>query len=169
MKRIRTSVAGVALLALAACTGNGTGNGSAEGTGGKAATPGGGIDRAARDGAKVTFDAAGVSDTVYFDYDKTTLKPDALPTLRRIAEWMRQHPSVQIRIAGHADERGTREYNLALGDRRATTVRAYLVSLGIPSDRLRTVSYGKEFPFDPGHDESAYSKNRRAHFVITAK
>ena len=72
-------------------------------------------------------------------------------------------------IEGHCDERGTAEYNLALGERRATAARAYLVSLGIPADRLRTVSYGKEFPFDPGHDESAFAKNRRAHFVITAK
>ena len=69
----------------------------------------------------------------------------------------------------YGDERGTPEYNLALGERRAVTARAFLMSLGISGDRLRTVSYGKEFPFDPGHDEAAYSKNRRAHFVITAK
>ena len=72
-------------------------------------------------------------------------------------------------VEGHCDERGTAEYNLALGERRAIAARAYLVSLGIPADRLRTVSYGKEFPFDPGQDEAAFSKNRRAHFVITAK
>jgi peptidoglycan-associated lipoprotein len=162
MKLIRTGVAGVALLALAACAGNGTGTDTADVTGGKTANPRGGIDRAARDGAKVTFDAAGVSDTVYFDYDKTTLKPDALPTLRRIAEWMMQHPDVQIRIAGHADERGTREYNLALGDRRAITVRAYLVSLGIPAARLETMSYGKERPVAVGSDETSWAKNRRA-------
>ena len=72
-------------------------------------------------------------------------------------------------IEGHCDERGTAEYNLALGERRAGTARTYLVSLGIAADRLRTVSYGREFPFDPGHDEAAFSKNRRAHFVITAK
>jgi peptidoglycan-associated lipoprotein len=74
-----------------------------------------------------------------------------------------------VTIEGHCDERGTAEYNLALGERRAVTARAYLVSLGISADRLRTVSYGKEFPFDPGHDDAAYAKNRRAHFVITAK
>ena len=162
MKLMRTSAASVALLALAACTGNGTGNGSAEGSGGKAATPGGGIDRAARDGAKVTLAAAGISDTVYFDYDKTTLRPDALPALQRIAEWMKRYPAVQIRIAGHADERGTREYNLALGDRRATTVRSYLVSLGIPAQRLETMSYGKERPVAVGSDETSWAKNRRA-------
>jgi peptidoglycan-associated lipoprotein len=74
-----------------------------------------------------------------------------------------------LTIEGHCDERGTAEYNLALGERRAVAVKTYLVSLGIPQDRLRTVSYGKEFPFDPGHDEAAWSNNRRAHFVITAK
>jgi len=82
--------------------------------------------------------------------------------IKRYASWT-------VTIEGHCDERGTAEYNLALGERRAIAVRAYLVSLGIAADRLRTVSYGKEFPFDPGHDEAAFAKNRRAHFVITAK
>ncbi len=72
-------------------------------------------------------------------------------------------------IEGHGEGRGTAEYNPALGERRAVSARTYLVSLGVSADRLRTVSYGKEFPFDPGHDEAAYQKNRRAHFVITAK
>jgi peptidoglycan-associated lipoprotein len=74
-----------------------------------------------------------------------------------------------ITVEGHADERGTAEYNLALGERRAVAVKTYLVSLGVAPDRVRTVSYGKEFPFDPGHDEAAWAKNRRAHFVITSK
>jgi peptidoglycan-associated lipoprotein len=74
-----------------------------------------------------------------------------------------------VTIEGHCDERGTAEYNLALGERRAVAVKTYLVSLGISPDRLRTVSYGKEFPFDPGHTEDAWFKNRRAQFVITAK
>jgi peptidoglycan-associated lipoprotein len=74
-----------------------------------------------------------------------------------------------ITIEGHADERGTAEYNLALGERRALSARNYLVSLGIPADRLRTVSYGKEFPFDPGHNKEAWAKNRRAHFVVTSR
>ena len=82
---------------------------------------------------------------------------------------LRQQPTWQVTVEGHCDERGTAEYNLALGERRAIAARAYLVSLGIAADRLRTVSYGKEFPFDPGHDEPAFTKNRRAHFVITAK
>ena len=85
------------------------------------------------------------------------------------AEIMKKYPTWVITIEGHADERGTAEYNLALGERRALAARNYLVSLGIPADRLRTVSYGKEFPFDPAHTEEAWSKNRRAHFVVTSK
>ncbi|MSO30585.1 MAG: peptidoglycan-associated lipoprotein [Acidobacteria bacterium] len=82
--------------------------------------------------------------------------------LKRFSIWV-------VTIEGHSDERGTTEYNLALGERRAVTVKTYLVSLGIPLDRVRIVSYGKEFPFDPGHNEAAWTKNRRAHFLITAK
>jgi peptidoglycan-associated lipoprotein len=74
-----------------------------------------------------------------------------------------------VTIEGHCDERGTAEYNLALGERRAVAVRTYLVALGIAPDRLRSVSYGKEFPFDPGHTDAAWAQNRRAHFVITSK
>jgi len=106
---------------------------------------------------------------VFFDLDSADLSPDGQKTLDENAKILKRYSTWAITIEGHCDERGTAEYNLALGERRAAAARAYLVSLGIPSDRLRTVSYGKEFPFDPGHDESAYSKNRRAHFVITAK
>jgi len=76
---------------------------------------------------------------------------------------------MQITIEGHCDERGTAEYNLALGERRALAAKNYLVSLGVGADKVKTVSYGKEFPFEPGHDDAAWLKNRRAHFVITAK
>ena len=82
---------------------------------------------------------------------------------------LKKYSSWTVTIEGHCDERGTAEYNLALGERRAVAARTYLVALGISADRLRTVSYGKEFPFDPGHDDGAWGKNRRAHFVITAK
>ena len=85
------------------------------------------------------------------------------------ADILKKYPGWTITIEGHCDERGTAEYNLALGERRALAAKTYLVSLGIPADRLRTVSYGKEFPFDPGHSEDAWSKNRRAHFVVTSK
>ena len=90
-------------------------------------------------------------------------------TLNANAAILKKYPEWVITIEGHADERGTAEYNLALGTRRAAAARDYLVSIGIPADRLRTVSYGKEFPFDPLHSESAWSKNRRAHFVLTSK
>ena len=85
------------------------------------------------------------------------------------AEVLKKYATWSITVEGHADERGTAEYNLALGEKRANAAKAYLVSLGVSPDRLKVISYGKEFPFDPGHDESAWSKNRRAHFVITAK
>ena len=106
---------------------------------------------------------------VFFALDSSDIDPVAKATLDADAAVLRQNSSWVITIEGHCDERGTAEYNLALGDRRAAAAVAYLRSLGIVADRMKTVSYGKEFPFDPGHDEGAWSKNRRAHFVITAK
>jgi peptidoglycan-associated lipoprotein len=106
---------------------------------------------------------------VFFDLDSSDLSPEAQRALDENAATIKKYPSWAVTIEGHCDERGTAEYNLALGERRSVAARAYLVSLGIPADRVRTVSYGKEFPFDPGHDEAAFRKNRRAHFVITAK
>jgi peptidoglycan-associated lipoprotein len=106
---------------------------------------------------------------VFFELDSTDLSPAGQKALDENAALLKRYGSWAVTVEGHCDERGTAEYNLALGERRAIAARAYLVSLGIPADRLRTVSYGKEFPFDPGHDESAFAKNRRAHFVITAK
>ena len=105
----------------------------------------------------------------YFDLDSAELNSEAQRALNENSTLLKQFANWTVTIEGHCDERGTAEYNLALGERRAVAARAYLVSLGISADRLRTVSYGKEFPFDPGHDDSAYAKNRRAHFVITAK
>jgi peptidoglycan-associated lipoprotein len=105
----------------------------------------------------------------FFDYDSAEINPTAKAALDENAMLLRKNASWTVTIEGHTDERGTAEYNLALGERRAVAARTYLVSLGIAADRLRTVSYGKEFPFDPGHDEGAYAKNRRAHFVITAQ
>jgi len=106
---------------------------------------------------------------VFFEYDSAELAPVAQAVLTENAAVLKRYPTWTVTIEGHCDERGTAEYNLALGERRAVAARAYLASLGIPADRLRTVSYGKEFPFDAGHDDAAYAKNRRAHFVITAK
>jgi peptidoglycan-associated lipoprotein len=105
----------------------------------------------------------------FFELDSAELSAAAQTTLNDDAMVLRKYATWTVTIEGHCDERGTAEYNLALGERRAIAARTYLVSLGISADRLRTVSYGKEFPFEPGHDEAAYAKNRRAHFVITAK
>jgi peptidoglycan-associated lipoprotein len=105
----------------------------------------------------------------FFAYDSSELDAAAQQTLNNNVQLLKQYPTWVITIEGHADERGTAEYNLALGERRALAARNYLISLGIAADRLRTISYGKEFPFDPLHSEAAWSKNRRAHFVITAK
>jgi peptidoglycan-associated lipoprotein len=105
----------------------------------------------------------------FFEYDSDELTPAAQQILNENATLLKKYATWAVTIEGHCDERGTAEYNLALGERRAVNARAYLMSLGVAADRLRTVSYGKEFPFDAGHTEASFSKNRRAHFVITAK
>ncbi len=102
--------------------------------------------------------------TVYFDYDSSSLRPDSMATLRENADKIKQVPGVIIQVAGHCDGRGTQEYNLALGERRALAVRQYLIQLGVTGDRLITISYGKEFPAVMGDNESAWAKNRRAEF-----
>ena len=109
---------------------------------------------------------AQVGDTVNFDFDSAKLTVSARSTLNRQAAFLSLNPDLMIVIEGHADERGTREYNLALGDRRATAVRDYLVAKGINSARVRTVSYGKERPAVAGSDEAAWAKNRRAATVL---
>jgi peptidoglycan-associated lipoprotein len=106
---------------------------------------------------------------IYFDFDRYDLGPDAMEILRASAKVLLKYPGVKIQIEGHCDERGTREYNLALGERRANSARQYLMSLNVPGDRISTISYGHEKPIDPGHDEGAWAKNRRAHFVILSK
>lgn len=103
-----------------------------------------------------------VGDRVYFGYDRYDLTPEALNQLQMQARWLQQYPNVTIVVEGHADERGTREYNLALGDRRATTVRDYLVSLGVPANRISTISYGKEMPEVLGSNAQSWARNRRA-------
>ena len=105
---------------------------------------------------------------VFYEFDKADIREDQRDALAADADWLKKHTGIKFRVEGHCDERGTREYNMALGERRATASRDYLASLGVEGNRMETVSYGKERPFDPGHDESAWAKNRRAHFVITA-
>jgi peptidoglycan-associated lipoprotein len=106
---------------------------------------------------------------VHFAFDSYTLSPEAKSVLDKKATWMRDNTSVAVQIEGHCDERGTTAYNLALGERRATATKQYLAALGIGGGRMSTISYGEEQPLDPGHGESAWAKNRRAHFVITGQ
>lgn len=106
---------------------------------------------------------------IHFDYDKYNIRPDAVPVLEANASWLKKHPTVKILIEGHCDERGTEEYNLSLGEKRAKSTMDYLMSLGISADRIRIISYGKSQPLDLGHDETAWAKNRRAQFLIIEK
>ena len=106
---------------------------------------------------------------VFFAFDSDSLDDTARKVLNANAEVLKTYRTWVITVEGHSDERGTAEYNLALGDRRALAAKNYLVSLGIPGDRVRTVSYGEEFPFDAGHSESAWVNNRRAHSMLTSK
>jgi peptidoglycan-associated lipoprotein len=120
------------------------------------------------------FVAPGAEDSntfkpVYFDYDKSNIKPEFQPVLESIGKWMSARPDRNLLIEGHCDERGTDEYNLALGERRALAVRRYLVALGVTADRVHTISYGEEMPAVPGSTEAAWAKNRRAEFKVSAQ
>ncbi len=127
-------------------------------------------------GAKVSQDgtvpgsqedlAQNVGDRVLFDFDSSVLSAQARQTLEGQAGWLKQYPNVRLVIEGHCDERGTREYNLALGERRAAAAKNYLVALGVDDARLTTISYGKERPFALGHDDDAWSQNRRAVSIV---
>jgi len=103
---------------------------------------------------------------VHFEYDKYDLTAKARDILTRKAEWLKKNPNVKLQVEGHCDERGSTEYNLALGDRRAESVKQYLTTMGVQAGHISTISYGKEKPLDPGHNEQAWVKNRRAHFVV---
>ncbi len=109
-----------------------------------------------------------VGDRVYFDFNDYGVRADAQPVLAAQAAWLNRYGSVEVRIEGNCDERGTREYNLALGARRANSVRDFLVSHGVNPARISTISYGKERPIDPGEGEEAWAKDRNAHTAITA-
>ncbi|WP_029014657.1 peptidoglycan-associated lipoprotein Pal [Niveispirillum irakense] len=107
-----------------------------------------------------------VGDRVFFGFDKSDLTPEATATLDRQAAWLKQYPAVTVTVEGHADERGTREYNLALGERRATSVKNYLTAMGVDAARVNTISYGKERPAVIGSNEAAWTQNRRGVTVI---
>ena len=133
--------------------------------------PGGGYGQ---DGGPVTPGSARefavkVGDTVYFTTDSTDLTPDAQTTLRAQAQWLKQYPQYTVTVEGHADERGTREYNLALGAKRSTNVRTYLASQGIDAARMRTISYGKERPVAVCNDISCWSQNRRSQTALNKR
>jgi len=161
---------------------NGTGmNGNGKnGTGSDQTTLGSGAnvsengltgDNAANGTAQSAGDAQTARDQfenndILFEYDSAALLPEAQSILMEKSEWLQNHPQASIIVEGHTDERGTVAYNLALGDRRAESARAFLLELGVNVDRIRTVSYGEERPVDPNHDEAAWTKNRRVHFVI---
>lgn len=153
MRRIFVMFA--ALVLLAACETQSTGAGRGAGAGG-----------AGSDGSAVAMSpqqelVAKIGDRVFFDFDKYAIRPDAQKTLKAQAEWLQQNPNLTVTVEGHCDERGTREYNLALGERRSNAVKDYLVALGVSASRITTISYGEERPTVLGHDESAWTQNRR--------
>lgn len=154
------AIALVAMLAVAGCANKQTPNNAADlglgGAGGAgAATPGSSQDF-----------TVNVGDRIFFDTDSTSIRADAQQTLDRQAQWLAKYPNYAITVEGHADERGTREYNLALGARRAAVTRDYLASRGVPSSRMKTISYGKERPVAVCDDISCWSQNRRAVTVL---
>jgi len=106
---------------------------------------------------------------IHFEFDRYNIRPEAAELLKENSALLKKYPGMKFQIEGHCDERGTGEYNLALGERRANSVKKYLASLGISPNSILTISYGEERPFDQGHNEEAWSKNRRAHFVILKK
>jgi len=120
----------------------------------------------ARD-AKYREVTSGALQDVFFDFDMSELREDSKSIIESNVRWIMANPGMKVQIEGHCDERGTEEYNLALGERRATTVKNYMVSMGVDNKRLFTISYGEEIALDSGHSEEAWAKNRRAHFVTT--
>ncbi len=117
-------------------------------------------------GVAATEEKASLFDDILFDFDKSFIREDAKPALAKVADYLKKNAGTKVQIEGHCDERGTAEYNMALGARRAESAKKYLLSLGVKSAALSTVSYGKEKPLDPGHTEDAWAKNRRDHFVV---
>ena len=136
---------------------------------GDASGPGAGSRLAAAEaaaGMAVTEETASIFEDIRFDFDKSTIREDSKPILAKVAAYMKKNAGAKLQIEGHCDERGTAEYNIALGDRRAESARKYLVSLGIPGGALSIISFGEMKPLAQGHTEEAWAKNRRAHFVL---
>ena len=157
-KKVMCLMAALVLVSACDSMGSGSGDGMNGGAGGKMG--------AAKPGTQEDL-VVNVGDRVFFDYNESDLKPEARATLDRQAAWMKKYGSVSVTIEGHCDERGTREYNLALGERRATAVKNYLVADGVPADRVKTISYGKERPAVLGSNEAAWAQNRRGVSVVS--
>ncbi|MGE3622747.1 MAG: peptidoglycan-associated lipoprotein Pal [Bdellovibrionales bacterium] len=154
------------LVLVAACdtTGSDDGSGMGGGTGGGKGGLGSGGP--AKPGTQDDL-VVNVGDRVFFEFNASDISSEARATLDRQAAWLKKYPNIDVTIEGHCDERGTREYNLALGDRRATAVKNYLVSNGVSASRVKTISYGKERPAVLGHNEAAWAQNRRGVTVVT--
>lgn len=150
MKMLKAFAAVAALFVVAACSNN-NGNNENANAASTSVSPG-----------SVADFRQNVGDRVFFDTDQSTIRQDGRDVLNRQAEWLKKYTNYQVTVAGHCDERGTREYNLALGERRANAARQYLVAQGIPASRIKTISYGKERPDPVGSDEAAWARNRRA-------
>ena len=153
MRRVRFALMVLLTVSLFACSSSKGGN----------SKPEDGLDRGG-DGNIPLAGSGSELAMVHFDYDSSALSSQGQSTLRDDSKWLNDNPSKKVQIEGHCDERGTNEYNLALGERRARTAYDYLRSLGVKKDQMTTISYGEELPLDPGHSEDAYAKNRRAQF-----
>lgn len=175
---VRLAAVGMAVAAIAACTprpavDTGAGNEVPSGPSGPQYPPvtGGGVEGgnlgSAAPGSEQDF-VVNVGDRIYFDLDSYQVRPEAYPRLDAQVAWLQRYPNVTIRIEGNADERGTREYNLALGARRAESVRTYLVERGVNAGRIDTISFGKERPIAAGSNEESWARNRNAHTAIVA-
>ena len=156
MSRLKLTLAALSVLTLASCDSDGLGGGGNDG-----------ISTSALDPTSVEYFNQEIGDTVLFEVDQSTLTPAAAQILNAQANWLLNNPGKSIVVQGHADEQGTREYNLALGARRANAVREVLISQGVSANRIRTVSYGKERPIAVCSEESCYAQNRRAVTIIS--
>ena len=173
LKKIGFVIAGMFLLV--ACESTSVEEGTSTGTGTKSsgssstsASDGAGNRAAAIRGGSPQDFVINVGDRVFFALDKSNIRADQRPQLEKQAAWLKKFPATQISIEGHADERGTREYNLALGERRANSARDFLVALGVNPGRIKTVSFGKERPVALGHEEASWRQNRRAVSVVVS-
>ena len=164
---LRIISAFAAVLLLAACESAPSDTGMAAGGGG-AGSSSSSANQGPRPGSQEDL-VVNVGDRVFFDFDQYSVRQDQRAVLDRQAAWLKKYPEVTVTVEGHADERGTREYNIALGNRRATAAKNYLVALGINPNRVQTISYGKERPAVAGSNEQAWSQNRRAVTVVTAR